>query len=313
MSERKHGNFRTFLERNKGNVALTLSFILYVISWPLTLLNHQAAAIVRAAGEASLVGGLCDYIALNMIFERHWYLPNSGVLPRNREKLIDGIANTIEREWLTPTMIGQKLHELRLLDRLGDYLRGASLKRMVRHEQLEHLCNDAARYLEPEFLSAFIDRISSQMGPTGLIDRLRTAFAKAVVWRACERVRKMVVELPRNDELMGTVDTAIHEIGVHLHDEQSALRKTADYWMESLVGETVVASRGEIARMVKQNLSRLSDEAIRIQIETRTRTHLDWIRVNGGVFGALLGCVFALLNALNPQFHALTQHIASSL
>jgi uncharacterized membrane-anchored protein YjiN (DUF445 family) len=247
-----------------------------------------------------------------MIFERHWYLPNSGVLPRNRERLIDGIANTIEREWLTPAMIGQKLHELRLLDRLGDYLNGASIKRMVRQEQLEHLCNDAARYLEPEFLAGFINRISAQMGSTGPIDRIRAAFAKAIVWRACERIRKMVLELPHNDELLGTVDTAIHEIGAHLQDERSALRKTADYWMESLVGETVVASRGEIARMVKENLSRLSDEAIRIQIETRTRTHLDWIRVNGGVFGALLGCVFALLNALNPQFHALTQHIASN-
>jgi len=35
---------------------------------------------------------------------------NSGVLPRNRVKLIDGIADTIEKQWLTPDMIGKKAH-----------------------------------------------------------------------------------------------------------------------------------------------------------------------------------------------------------
>jgi len=40
----------------------------------------------------------------------------------------------------------------------------------------------------------------------------------------------------------------------------------------------------------------LSDEEIRRQIETRTRTHLDWIRVNGGIFGAFFGALFGLLN-----------------
>ena len=65
-----------------------------------------SAEIVVAISEAALIGGLCDYIALRMIFERQWYLPGSGVLPRNREKLINGIAFTIEKEWLTPAMIG---------------------------------------------------------------------------------------------------------------------------------------------------------------------------------------------------------------
>jgi uncharacterized membrane-anchored protein YjiN (DUF445 family) len=46
--------------------------------------------------------------------------------------------------------------------------------------------------------------------------------------------------------------------------------------------------------MVRENLARLSDEQIRFQIESKTRTHLDWIRVNGGIFGAFFGLVFAL-------------------
>ena len=86
-----------------------------------------SSEIAVSMAEAALIGGLCDYIALKMIFERRWYLPNSGVLPRNRVKLIDGIAATIENEWLTPQMIGRKLNEMDLVGRLGTYLQELKL------------------------------------------------------------------------------------------------------------------------------------------------------------------------------------------
>jgi uncharacterized membrane-anchored protein YjiN (DUF445 family) len=307
VANRKNHSFISFVEGHKGDVALALSLLLYLLSWPLRLLDQSAGDLARAAGEASLVGGLCDYIALNMIFERHWYLPNSGVLPRNREKLIDGIANTIEREWLTPAMIGRKLDDMKVLDRLGDYLKSASLKTMVRSEQLVRLCNEAARYLEPDFVTAFLQRMTSRIGAVRALDRVCIALARAVIGKICDRARAMVLDLPHNDQLIAAADETIHDLGANLRDEQSAIHKTADNWMEALVREVVVASRGEIARMVKENLGRLSDEAIRVQIESRTRTHLDWIRVNGGVFGAILGCIFALISAAHRDYRVLAR------
>ena len=94
----RRSGFVRFLEDHKGDVALSLSAVLYLVSWPVALLDRAAAQIIRAAGEASLVGGICDLIALRMIFEQHWYLPNSGVLQRNKQKFIDGIADQIERK-----------------------------------------------------------------------------------------------------------------------------------------------------------------------------------------------------------------------
>jgi uncharacterized membrane-anchored protein YjiN (DUF445 family) len=284
-----------------------LSLALYLASWPLGLANRTVADIVRAAGEASLIGGLCDFIALNMIFEQHWYIPNSGVLPRNRVKLIEGIANTIETQWLTPAMIGRKIHELRPLDRLGEYLRGASLKTVLTPSQLERLCEEAARHLEPDAIIAFIQRIRSQIRPVGPIGRVRAAIVKAFVRKECERVREIVRALPHNDESLAAIDAMIHDMGASLSDSASALRVTADHWMEALVREVVVASRGEIAMMVKANLAELSNDTIRAQIEARTRTHLDWIRVNGSVFGAILGCIFALIQRFDRDFHLLAQ------
>lgn len=284
-----------------------LSLALYLASWPLGLMDRTVAGIVRAAGEASLIGGLCDFIALNMIFEQHWYLPNSGVLPRNRVKLIEGIANTIETQWLTPEMIGRKIHELQPLDRLGEYLRGASLKTVLAPQQLERLCEEAARHLEPNALIAFMQRTRSKIGRIGPIGRVRAAIIKAFIRRECRRVRALVRALPHDDESIATIDAMIHDMGVSLSDSRSALRFTADHWMEALVSEVVIASRGEIATMVKENLSELSNDTIRAQIETRTRTHLDWIRVNGSIFGALLGCIFALIQRFDLDYHWLAR------
>jgi uncharacterized membrane-anchored protein YjiN (DUF445 family) len=101
------------------------------------------------------------------------------------------------------------------------------------------------------------------------------------------------------------VDSAIHDIGASLRSEDTMLRKTADHWMDSIVREFVSRSKGEIAQMVRENLNQMPNEKIRWQIESRTRTHLDWIRVNGGVFGALLGCLFALLNAARYDLQGL--------
>jgi hypothetical protein len=178
---------------------------------------------------------------------------------------------------------------------------------MIRSEQLERLCHEAAHYLEPDFVTAFLQRMTSRIGTVRALDRVRIALARAVIGKICDRARATVLDLPHNDQLIAVADETIHDLGANLRDEQSVIHKTADHWMEALVREVVVASRGEIARMVKENLGRLSDEAIRVQIESRTRTHLDWIRVNGGVFGAILGCMFALISAAHRDYQVLTR------
>jgi hypothetical protein len=61
-----------YIEQHKGGLTLALSAVFYAASWAVSLLSpwHTAGALMRSVGEAALVGGLCDYIALKMIFER---------------------------------------------------------------------------------------------------------------------------------------------------------------------------------------------------------------------------------------------------
>jgi uncharacterized membrane-anchored protein YjiN (DUF445 family) len=289
-----------FIEQHKGDLTLGLSFVFYAASWLVVGITpwHLTGAFMKSVGEAALVGGLCDYIALKMIFERRWYLPNSGVLPRNRQKLIDGISSTIEKQWLTPHMIGAKLHELDLVKRLGRYLEDVSLESLIDRTHLVGLCNSLARYVEsPELLDFLEERLeASAPRSIRLANSLGLFTYRRLSVRIGQELRELLQTLPANADLVNALEERIHSVGEELQQRGSAARDAAYRIMDTLVDHAVTVSRGQITQTVKENLMRLSDDEIRLQIESRTRTHLDWIRVNGGLFGALFGALFGLLN-----------------
>ena len=288
-----------FLLSHKGDLTLAVSALLYVASWIVLIFTRWtgSAAIVLSMAEAALVGGLCDYIALKMIFERRWYLPNSGVLPRNRERLIEGIATTIENEWLTPQMIGRKLGEMELVGRLGSFLEEVKLVDILGHSGVERLLSRVVEYLESPEQRVRMEAIVRKALPK-TFTRIYRVMNKFGVDSFSERIvanlRRRLPELRDDPELIETIESALHEFGNQLHDSQSYAHQLASKMIDRIVGRAVDASRGQISHMVRENLAQLSDDQIRFQIESKTRTHLDWIRVNGGIFGAIFGLLFVL-------------------
>ncbi len=67
---------------------------------------------VLAAGfEAAVVGGLADWFAVTALF-RHPLgipIPHTAIIPKRRAKLTEGIVSMIERDWLSPEVIGARL------------------------------------------------------------------------------------------------------------------------------------------------------------------------------------------------------------
>jgi len=311
LPARTRAGVRNFLDNHKGDLTLAASLLLYLSSWLILRQWTIAGQLAKSMGEAALVGGLCDYIALKMIFERRWYLPNSGVLPRNREKLIDGIANTIETQWLTPKMIGDKLHQLDLVRRLGRFLEDVSLQEALSSPNLKRVCERVAEYMDSPSFEFFIeDKLRAEATrPVRFARAIGLLSYSELSRKIVTRLHQMVVELPDNTELIKALEQRVRHLGEELQQRDSPVRETAYRIMDLLVEHAVTASRGEIAHTVRENLSRLSDDEIRIQIETRTRKHLDWIRVNGGLFGAIFGAAFGTLNFLVEHSSLITQFI----
>ena len=292
-----------FLFTHKGGVTLTFSAIVYIVAWAMLRFTrfHTWGELIATISEAALIGGLCDYIALRMIFERKWYLPGSGVLPRNRVKLIDGIANTIEKEWLTPQMIGDRLNRMNLVGKLGTALEEVDLAEFLAQPAFDRLLNRAAMYFEaPEV----VDRLETFLRKA-LPNSYRRVYAalnrfgvKSISSQVASNLRSRLPQLRNDPELMATLESAVHEIGQQLHDPESPAHELASRVIDTFVARAVQTSRGQITEMVKENLMKLDDEKIRFQIESKTRQHLDWIRVNGGIFGAIFGLMFALSRLL---------------
>ncbi|MGH7779162.1 MAG: DUF445 family protein [Candidatus Binataceae bacterium] len=307
-----------FLFSRKGDLTLAVSALVYIAGWIILRFTTLATTgeIVLAMAEAALIGGLCDYIALKMIFERRWYLPNSGVLPRNRVKLIDGIAVTIEREWLTPEMIGRKLGEMDLVARAGTYLAEVKIDEVLGGETAEYLMTRVTAALESEHALDQIDAILRKVLPK-TFTRIYAAFNKVGVRplsvRIVANLRHRLPELRDDPELMSTLEGAIHELGAELQKPASFAHERAGAMMAAMVRRAVEASRGQITQMVKDNLAKLTDDQIRFQIESKTRTHLDWIRVNGGIFGALFGLCFELSRLVAQHGPWLLAHLHAAM
>ena len=306
-------SFNQFFLSHKGDLTLAFSALVYIVALAAVMFTHwrTSSEIAVSMAEAALIGGLCDYIALKMIFERRWYLPNSGVLPRNREKLIDGIAATIEKEWLTPKMIGDKLSEMDLVRRLGSYLQELELADVLGQAGLERILGQVIEYLESAEQRDRLEAILKRMLPktvTRIYAVMSRLGADSIGARIAANLRKRLPELQNDPELRDTLESAIHEFGSQLHDPDSYANQLAQRLIDNLVRRTVEASRGQITQMVRENLGRLSDDQIRIQIESKTRTHLDWIRVNGGLFGAFFGLLFALSRILSHNGPAILAH-----
>src|SRR5271154_6526619 len=164
---RENFSFTNFFLMHKGDLTLAFSAFVYLVSLAALMFTHwkTSSEIAVSMAEAALIGGLCDYIALKMIFERRWYLPNSGVLPRNRAKLIDGIAATIENEWLTPQMIGRKLSDMDLVGRLGTYMQEMKLQDILGQAGLERIISQAIDYLDSPEKRERLERVLKRLLP----------------------------------------------------------------------------------------------------------------------------------------------------
>ncbi|WP_340116798.1 DUF445 domain-containing protein [Pelagibius sp. 7325] len=80
--------------------------------------------LLRAGTEAALVGGLADWFAVTALFRRPLGLPipHTAVIPRNKDRIGQGLGRFIERNFLEPKLVAARLREAGVSRRLGLWL-----------------------------------------------------------------------------------------------------------------------------------------------------------------------------------------------
>jgi uncharacterized membrane-anchored protein YjiN (DUF445 family) len=80
--------------------------------------------LVRATAEAALVGGLADWFAVTALFRQPLGLPipHTAILPKNKDRIGEGLAIFIERNFLTPEIVKAKLRTIDPTRLIADWL-----------------------------------------------------------------------------------------------------------------------------------------------------------------------------------------------
>ena len=102
--------------------------------------------LVRATAEAAVVGGLADWFAVTALFRQPLGLPipHTAILPRNKDRIGEGLALFIERNFLSPDILRAKLRSIDPARLVADWLSmpanaDAIARRLIR--MLPHLIN----------------------------------------------------------------------------------------------------------------------------------------------------------------------------
>ncbi|WP_028611715.1 DUF445 domain-containing protein [Paenibacillus harenae] len=107
--------------RKKANLSLLLLALLFVCAACSVYVfpDQWWARMLLYTTEAGLVGALADLFAVTVLF-RHpfgWkWIPHTAIIPRNRDKLIEGVAQMVEQQLLSQDLLKEKVKQISLVE-----------------------------------------------------------------------------------------------------------------------------------------------------------------------------------------------------
>jgi uncharacterized membrane-anchored protein YjiN (DUF445 family) len=133
-------------------------------------------AYVRAFAEAAMVGACADWFAVTALFRRPFGLPipHTGIIPRNKDRIGQSLGGFIADNFLTETVLEEKLHRFEVARWGGDWLR--------RPENAERLARRIAVAL-PKLLSALPPGALREVAGSGALAAVRAAPAAPMAGR----------------------------------------------------------------------------------------------------------------------------------
>ncbi|HEY7897807.1 MAG TPA: DUF445 domain-containing protein [Gemmatimonadaceae bacterium] len=134
---------------------------------------------VRAAAEASVVGGVADWFAVTALF-RHPLgipIPHTAIVPARKDRIGRALGNFVQQNFLDRAVVSYKLASLRLGDRAAHWLSDPANARSVTRVTA-HALTSAANVLKDEDVQSFLERTAA--------DRLRGVQVAPLLGRALQ-------------------------------------------------------------------------------------------------------------------------------
>lgn len=112
------------LARHRGTLSLLLAgsgWLALVIAGEVGDFDGNTLPLLRHIFEGAMVGGVADWFAVRALFQR---IPipllhrHTNIISKNRPRLVDGIVDMVQNQWLAPAVIRERLQQISL-SRIG--------------------------------------------------------------------------------------------------------------------------------------------------------------------------------------------------
>lgn len=147
--------------RQKANIVLAAVFVFFLCATGLRILypSHQGIYFLFFVSEAALVGGIADWFAVTALFRKPLGWPyHTEIIPRNRDRMIDGVVSVVEKELFSPQLLRSKIADFSLatwLIKKGEEKGGSQY---LSEKALAFLMNQAQKR-NPQTLASHLERI----------------------------------------------------------------------------------------------------------------------------------------------------------
>ncbi|HWR41871.1 DUF445 domain-containing protein [Sporomusa sp.] len=147
--------------RGRANQALAAAAGLFVIALALTSSypgNWWTNALLTVA-EASLAGGVADWFAVTALFRRPLGFPyHTALIPRNRERLIEGLARAVEKDFLSKESINVRLIEANIIKQVLTHTESISIRPFIR-QAADKLIDGLVQTFNPDTAVKYSERM----------------------------------------------------------------------------------------------------------------------------------------------------------
>ena len=202
---------------------------------------------VRAAAEASVVGGVADWFAVTALF-RHPLgipIPHTAIVPARKDRIGRALGNFVQQNFLDRTVVAYKLASLRLGDRAAQWLADPENARTVTRATA-HMLTSASNVLKDEDVQSFLERTAG--------DRLRSVQVAPLLGRAL----RLLTADGRHQELL---DEALRLASRATEANDSLIREKVQeqspWWVPTVVDRRI---SDRVVTGIGRTLSEVSDD-----------------------------------------------------
>jgi uncharacterized membrane protein YheB (UPF0754 family) len=301
--------------RVKGNLTAELKVLLF---WSLVafvvagyLLDGSAESkwsLMWMTGLSGLIGYITNYLAVKMIFHSFtiplgtisFTLPGSGLIPRNRDRILDTIAEEVRRRLITPEALERIVSEEDLIEALAPTIQREVMRLILKRESLKTVLNAMSKPLEEYFrgrefralLKQQVERMEEEHLLIGLASRFKIIDADEIakwigdlVW---ERWRDFSQGEEGLSELQRQVASVLREMSFQEDQAAELLGRSFRRIINKALREI------DFGAVARRSLVSIDEGSLEDYLEFLSQRYLNWIEIWGGVMGALVGVVMWL-------------------